>query len=301
MLLHIWQLLKRQRRLRLGPATLHMQFVRSPPVRKSPRTRPLRNDRHRPEAGTVPRTDSLEVAAPAEAYRQEAALLIGVGPGLGNALAKTLAGSGFRLGLVARDGVRLESLAASLRNEGATCKPYPCDVTHESSVESLFDSFTADFGAPDLVVYGLQSFGPGNACDVGVPAFEDGWRHNCFGAFLVSRAATRIMAANGRGTLVLVGSTSALLGREGHLNLAVGKFGQRALAQVLAREVWPKGVHVVHMVIDADIREGEAESYPQAEPTDLAKAVLFLHRQPRSAWTSEIDLRPWNEKFWEHC
>jgi len=88
-----------------------------------------------------------------------------------------------------------------------------------------------------------------------------------------------------RGTIVLTGSTSALVGRAGHLNLAVGKFGQRALAQVLARELWPKGIHVVHLVIDADIHEGEErdDGGPQADPNHISDIVVFLHRQPSSA------------------
>jgi NAD(P)-dependent dehydrogenase (short-subunit alcohol dehydrogenase family) len=156
---------------------------------------------------------------------------------------------------------------------------------------------------PDLVVYSLQWCGPGLAIEIEAPAFEAAWRHNCLGAFHVCRAAARQMIKRGTGTLILVGSTSSLLGRAGHLNLAVGKFGQRALAQVLARELWPKGIHVAHVVIDADISEDPAD-HPQevrADPDHIAEAVLAVHRQPSSAWTSELDLRPWNERFWEHC
>jgi NAD(P)-dependent dehydrogenase (short-subunit alcohol dehydrogenase family) len=102
---------------------------------------------------------------------------------------------------------------------------------------------------------------------------------------------------------VFVGSTSSLIGRAGHLNLAVGKFGQRALAQVMARELWPRGIHVVHAVVDADIAEEplQAATTPQSDPSHIAAAILALHRQPKTAWTSELDLRPWNERFWEHC
>jgi NAD(P)-dependent dehydrogenase (short-subunit alcohol dehydrogenase family) len=107
----------------------------------------------------------------------------------------------------------------------------------------------------------------------------------------------------GSGTIVLVGSTSGLSGRENHLNLAVGKFGLRALSQVMARELWDKGIHVVHCVIDADIKENDLQppSNPQANPEDLADFIFQLHNQPRTTWTSEADIRPFNEKFWEHC
>ena len=88
-----------------------------------------------------------------------------------------------------------------------------------------------------------------------------------------------------------------------HLNLAVGKFGQRALAQVLSRELWPAGIHVAHVVIDADILETDSfdDRHPHSDPGHIAQSVLAVHRQPKTAWTSEMDLRPWNEKFWEHC
>jgi hypothetical protein len=91
--------------------------------------------------------------------------------------------------------------------------------------------------------------------------------------------------------------------RADHLNLAIGKFGLRAIAQVMARELWPEGIHVVHCVIDADIQEDapDPEGAPQTLPEDVAELIYGLHGQPRSCWTSELDVRPWNERFWEHC
>lgn len=153
------------------------------------------------------------------------------------------------------------------------------------------------------MVYGLQSFGPGNSINVEVPAFENSWRHNCLGAFLVSHVAAKAMLLQTRGTIILVGSTSSMVGRSTHLNLAVGKFGQRALAQVLSRELRPKGIHVCHVMIDADIREetDEHRDSPYADANDIVESIVFLHKQPKTAWTSELDLRPWNEEFWEHC
>jgi hypothetical protein len=105
------------------------------------------------------------------------------------------------------------------------------------------------------------------------------------------------------GTIVLVGSTSGLIGRSNHLSLAVGKSGLRALSQVMARKLWPFGIHLVHLVIDADIKDCASDSVdvPQSEPTDLRDLIYSLYRQPKSCWTSEIDARPWNERFWEHC
>jgi NAD(P)-dependent dehydrogenase (short-subunit alcohol dehydrogenase family) len=231
------------------------------------------------------------------------AVIVGVGPGFGYALARRLAADGFDLVLISRDADGLAVLVSEVAAFGTHVVSMGGDITDELDVSSLFKRIAAAFGTPSLVVYSLQEFGPGEVLDVSVPAFESAWRHNCLGAFLVSRAAGRAMRPGGSGSILLIGSTSSLIGRAGHLNLAVGKFGQRALAQVLARELWPAGIHVAHVVIDADIRETNTShhNYPQANPDDIAQTVLAVHRQPKTAWTSEIDLRPWNEKFWEHC
>lgn len=205
--------------------------------------------------------------------------------------------------LASRDAERLDVLAEEIAREGGAAFAYGCDATHEASLAKLMRVVVTNHGVPDLVVYSLQYFAPGYAVDVELSAFEEAWKHNCLGAFLVAREAARAMLPKERGTIVLVGSTSSLIGRAGHLNLAVGKFGQRAISQVLARELWPKGIHVAHVVIDADIYEGELrdDGGPQSQPIDIADIVLGVHKQPRSAWTSEIDVRPSGERFWEHC
>jgi NAD(P)-dependent dehydrogenase (short-subunit alcohol dehydrogenase family) len=149
----------------------------------------------------------------------------------------------------------------------------------------------------------VQGFDPGTALNTEVAAFEESWRANCLGAFIVARKAARRMVTEKRGTIVLVGSTSSLIGRADYLNLAVGKFGLRALSQVMAREWSAMGIHVVHAVIDADIREDDRANGAdkQASPDDLSSLIYSLHKQPKSTWTSEIDARPWNEDFWKHC
>jgi NAD(P)-dependent dehydrogenase (short-subunit alcohol dehydrogenase family) len=240
-----------------------------------------------------------------DAYRilEETALIVGVGPGFGFALARRLAATGMRVALASRNAERLDCLVAEIARAGGTARAYGCNATDERSIARLMSRVSSDFTIPSLVVYAVQSFCPGRVLEVEVAAFEESWRHNCLGGFIVAREAGRAMAPAGRGTIILTGSTSSLIGRADHLNLAVGRFGLRALAQVLAREVWPTGIHVAHVVIDADIQENVlgTDEYPQAAPEHLAEAVLTLHRQPRTAWTSEIDFRPWNEKFWEHC
>lgn len=229
--------------------------------------------------------------------------MVGVGPGLGYALARSFVAAGMRVALASRDAERLDLLVEELRHSAVQpVQAYGCDATDERSIQDLVALVTADLGLPDLVIYSLQSFGPGRAIDISVAAFEQGLRQNCLGGFIVAREAARSMQPRQQGTIVLVGSTSGIHARADHLNLAVGKFGLRAIAHVMARELWPEGIHVVHCVIDADIKENDVPyDGPQAEPHEIAALILGLHRQPRSCWTSEIDVRPWNERFWEHC
>lgn len=330
----IWRGLKRSRVLGLGPVGLHFHFRRRVPhptwwpTWDGPRAVRLvggdvgaadghpamrlrdsadaHDPRCAPAVGQAPAPATAPQTGPQAPTVQApgVALLVGVGPGLGHALVAVMQEAGFEVVAVARDGRRLaQALAPLCRPDRPAVQVRAADATQELSVQRLMAELAAEQRAPALVVYTVQGFGPGRALDVEVCAFEDNWRQNCLGAFIVAREAGRAMRARGAGSIVLVGSTSGLLGREDHLNLAVGKFGLRALAQVMARELWPDGVHVVHCVVDADIREPghESSTWPQALPEDLARMVLALHQQPRSCWTSEVDFRPWNERFWQHC
>jgi NAD(P)-dependent dehydrogenase (short-subunit alcohol dehydrogenase family) len=140
--------------------------------------------------------------------------------------------------------------------------------------------------------------------DTPAEEFERSWRIGCFGGFLVGRGAARLMLKQGAGTILFTGATASLRGGAGFVNLASPKFALRAVAQSLARELDPKGIHVAHVIIDGQIHSERysqlaADRGPDAllEPNAIADAYLHLHRQPRSAWTHELDLRPWVEKF----
>lgn len=297
-----WSALKTWRKVKFGPISLLYKFERAVPVTRNKSPRPNSTRRASGAAGgNAVATGPLTPAGPVRPGG--VALIVGVGPGFGHAMARRLAADGFEVVLASRDAVRLGVLVEEIKSRGGNAFAYGCDATMETSVKALFDLVRANHGAPVLVIYSLQSFGPGVVVDIEVPAFEEGWKHNCLGAFLVARTAAREMLPQSEGTIVLIGSTSSMIGRDGHLNLAVGKFGQRALAQVLARELWPKGIHVAHVVIDADIRDDQtaADGAAHSEPERIAEVVLDIHRQPKTAWTSEIDVRPWNERFWEHC
>jgi NAD(P)-dependent dehydrogenase (short-subunit alcohol dehydrogenase family) len=296
----VWRRLKIWRRIAIGPIALTYSFDRA--------VRTTAGTLLRVPFGAISGQPGLEACTgPDTAKRlpasKQLALVVGVGEGFGFALARQLALDGFDLVLVSRGAERLQPLLVELHALGVTVESYGADATDESSVDRLFDHVCAEHGVPTLVVYSVQGFGPGLAIEIDVPAFESSWRHNCLGAFLVGRCAAKAMLSRGSGTIVFIGSASSLVGRAGHLNLAVGKFGQRAIAQVMARELWPRGIHVAHAMIDAEIDDGSPcdTERPQANPNHIATAIVALHQQPKTAWTSELDLRPWNETFWEHC
>ena len=297
MITKIWRQLKVWRRLHIGPVTMLFGFRRRTPV--TPGTWKL--SRQRELSGTRAAQPHSAKTPPQD--KRGTAVIVGVGTGFGYSLAKKLASDGFDIALLSRNADRLSLLCEELRQRGVKAHSYGLDATHETDVKDIFKKVVERHGTPSMVVYSLQEFTPGDVLDVSVPAFESSWRHNCLGAFLVSQEAARAMSPSGRGSIFLIGSTSSIIGRAGHLSLAVGKFGQRALAQVLCRELWPVGLHVAHVLIDADIRRPNVMSTEavQSDPDDIAISILALHNQPRSAWSSEIDLRPSNEQFWEHC
>lgn len=244
-----------------------------------------------------------------EKISAQVALVAGVGPGLGAALAKRFTQAGMAVAMAARRRDRLESLAAELGGAGGAARAYGCDVTDEAQVEALFSQVRQDLGTPRLVVYNAGAFLRKSLLETSAQEFVDCWKAGCLGGFLVGRAAARLMLAAGeegafRGTILFTGATASLRGSAQFHNLAVGKFGLRALAQSMARELQPKGIHVAHVVIDGQIKSDrlgprEEERGPDAvlDPEAIAETYYQLHLQPRSAWSLEIDLRPWVEKF----
>ena len=233
---------------------------------------------------------------------RETAVVFGVGPGLGWALARRFASDGMQVAAVARDGAKLEALIQS--DGGHDIRPFVADVASADDVLRVFDQVDRDLGDPDLVVFNAGAFLKANVLDIDPADFERCWRIGCLGGLHVGQAAARRMVKRGRGTILFSGATAALRGSAGFANLAVPKFGLRALAQSMARELGPQGVHVGFVVIDGQI---ESERYRHLAnergedsllaPDAIADTYLQLHRQPRSAWTHEVDVRPWSEKF----
>jgi NAD(P)-dependent dehydrogenase (short-subunit alcohol dehydrogenase family) len=228
------------------------------------------------------------------------AIIVGVGPGLGAALARRFAKGGLKVAVAARRADRLGPLAAEIGG-----RAYDCDAGDEAAIEALFARAASDLGPPAAVVYNAGAFQRGAVIETAAAEFERCWRILCFGGFLVGRAAARAMLPAGQGTILFTGATASLRGGANFVNLAVGKFGLRALAQSLARELGPQGLHVAHVIIDGQIedetREGRGPGTRGSDallhPDAIAETYWQLHAQPRSAWTQELDLRPWVEKF----
>jgi NAD(P)-dependent dehydrogenase (short-subunit alcohol dehydrogenase family) len=218
------------------------------------------------------------------------AIVVGVGPGLGAALVRRFANEGMAVALAARQGDRLASLA---KETGG--KAYGCDATVETAVGDLFAAIERDLGHPELVVFNAGGYVRKPIAELSVADVENTWRSNCLGGFLVGRAAAQAMLPAGSGTIIFTGATAAMRGGVNFAAFAMGKFGLRALAQSMARELGPKGIHVAHTIIDGGI--GENTEATKLAPAAIVDAYWHLHRQAKSAWTQELDLRPWAEKF----
>jgi NAD(P)-dependent dehydrogenase (short-subunit alcohol dehydrogenase family) len=229
------------------------------------------------------------------------ALVVGVGPGLGAALVRAFAAADYRVVAAARSIASLPGLEREIAEERVVA--CACDATEPADVERAVET-AAGLGPLALAVFNAGAFVRGGLVDTEPEEFERCWRVGCFAGFLVGRAAAKRMLERGSGTIVLTGATASLRGGAGFVNLAAPKFGLRAVAQSMARELGPKGIHVAHAIIDGQIRSPRYESLlgergPDSllEPDAIAQTYLDLHRQHRSAWTHELDLRPWCEKF----
>jgi NAD(P)-dependent dehydrogenase (short-subunit alcohol dehydrogenase family) len=238
------------------------------------------------------------------------AVVLGVGPvrGLGAELAKYFAHEGLLVFAVGRSPERLAETVARIDVETAgTIIPFVADVTQEDEVTELFRR-VARQSVPELVAYNVDRNERAALLDTSTELFEDLWRKNCWGGFLVGREAIRHFLPRQRGTLIMTGATASLRARPPFTAFAAAKAGLRALAQGMAREFGPQGIHVVHAIIDGVIDGDRARmQFPEyvaakepdglIDPRAIAGTYWMLHRQEKSAWTHEIDLRPYCEGF----
>jgi NAD(P)-dependent dehydrogenase (short-subunit alcohol dehydrogenase family) len=230
------------------------------------------------------------------AYRN--ALIVGAGPGLGASLARTLSrDAGMQVVVAARRRDKLEAIA---RDMGAGI--VTCDATDASAVAALFDEASRHFGGPpDVVVYNASQRVRGPFVEVDAAAVAQAVSITALGAFYVAQQAARRMLPQGRGAILFTGASAGVKGYPQSAAFAMGKFALRGLAQSMARELSPQGIHVGHIVIDGSIRPpgaGVAEGNDeQLDPDAIASTYLHLLNQPRNAWTWEIEVRPWVERF----
>jgi NAD(P)-dependent dehydrogenase (short-subunit alcohol dehydrogenase family) len=227
-------------------------------------------------------------------------LIAGVGPGLGIALATRFARAGYRVAMLARSRERLTALAAQAPDRLVAM---PCDATDPAQVSATFDETELRLGPLVCAIFNAGAYRPGSILDIAPSDFEHCWRVGAFSGFLIGQAAARRMVTRGTGTILFTGATASLRGGANFANLASPKFALRAVAQSMARELGPRGIHVAHVIIDGQIG-GAAAGEDRARAPDsrlapdaIAEVYLDLHRQHRSAWSQEIDLRPWVERF----
>jgi NAD(P)-dependent dehydrogenase (short-subunit alcohol dehydrogenase family) len=235
---------------------------------------------------------------------QKVAVVVGVGPGLGGALAVRFARGGFRVALVARHDESVRPVQTEVDRIGGSARAFLADVADEESVRSTLRRIHEEVGAPEVLLYNAGAFQLGGILELSTATFEQAWRVNCLGGFLSARAVLPSMIERGRGTIIFSGATASLRGSARFAGVAVGKFGLRALAQSMARELGPRGIHVAHVVIDGQIdtprvRANLPERDPKTflDPMAIAETYWSLHSQHASAWSHEIDLRPSVEKF----
>src|SRR5579872_6902031 len=222
----------------------------------------------------------------------EIALIVGTGSGLSASLARLFAKSDMKVALAARKPEKLEALARE-----ANARVYACDASSRTDVPALFKSVTSDLGTPDVVVYNPSYRTRGPIAELDPVEVEKALMVTCYGGFLVGQAAARQMLPRGRGSILFTGASASVKGYALSAPFAMGKFGLRGLVQSMARELAPKGIHIAHFVIDGAIAipsRGVRVSGEDAElqPDAIAQAYLQIHRQHRSAWTWEVELRP---------
>ena len=225
------------------------------------------------------------------------ALIVGVGAGLSASVARTFKKAGMTIALAAR---RAGDLAALAKETGG--KAFACDATKEAEVVKLFADVEAAFGAPDVVVYNASYRTRGPFVDLDPAEVQRSLIVTAFGGFLVAREAAKRMLPMNRGAILFTGASASVKGYPQSAPFAMGKFALRGLAQSMARELSPQGIHVAHIVVDGGIRSA-SRAVPadkpdsMLDPDAIAQTYLELLRQHRSAWSWEIEVRPWVERF----
>lgn len=230
----------------------------------------------------------------------QSALIVGAGTGLSASLARLLSSEGMKVSLAARDTSKLEGLCTETGAEA-----YQCDASDPQQVDVLFSNIEKVAGSPDVVIYNPSARQRGPIADLDPEVVKQAILVTAYGGFLVGQQAAKRMAGKGSGVILFTGASASVKGYAQSASFAMGKFALRGLAQSMARELQPKGVHVAHINIDGGIRNPERpERVPPADrpdsmldPDEIAQTYMHLIRQHRSAWTFELEVRPWLENF----
>ena len=239
-----------------------------------------------------------------------AAIVIGAGDATGGAIARAFAAEGLTacVNRRERNADQLETLAQSIRDDGYQARAFPGDARDEAAMIGLFDQVEAEIGPVEVSVFNIGANVNFPITETTVRVYTKVWEMACLGGFLMGREAAKRMAQRGRGTIIFTGATASLRGGSGYAAFSGAKGALRMLAQAMARELGPQGIHVAHTVIDGaidtDFIKGRHPDFDNAKAQDLilnpdaiAAQYVALHKQPRSAWTHELDLRPWGEKW----
>ena len=245
-----------------------------------------------------------------ESAKRQVCLVVGAGEGVGGAIARAFATDGFVVCVTrrARNLSQLDGLVADIRDKGGEAHAFGVDARSEDETMALFERIERDIGPIEVLVFNIGANVRFGIRETTTRVFTKVWAMACLSGFLAGREAAKRMVPRGRGTILFTGATASVRGGIGFSAFSAAKSGLRAVAQSMARELGPEGIHVAHVIVDGAI-DGvfSRENIPDVEarlardeilkPDDIARNFVWLHHQPKSAWTHEIDLRPWKETW----
>ncbi|WP_159007308.1 SDR family NAD(P)-dependent oxidoreductase [Bradyrhizobium sp. S69] len=243
---------------------------------------------------------------------QKVAMLVGAGDAIGAAVARRFAKGGYTVCIGRRDGAKSQGLVDELTSAGHKIHAFSVDARQESEVQELFAKVEKEIGPIEVCLFNAGSNVNKPLIETTEKLFFKAWELACYAGFLVGREAARVMTARGHGTILFTGATASLRGGKGFAAFASAKFGLRAVAQAMARELGPKNIHVVHLIIDAGVDSPAIHARMKAasgveardiapdsltKTDSIAEAYWFAHQQAKDGWTHELDLRPAGEKW----
>lgn len=237
-------------------------------------------------------------------------LVVGAGDGVGGAIARAFGKEGLEVCITrrARNIDQLEELAQSIRDDGGKAHAYGVDARSEDEMIALFDRIEREVGPLEVVVFNIGANVRFELTETTSRVFQKVWEMACFAGFLTGREAARVMLPRGKGTILFTGASASLRGRQGFSAFSAAKQALRAVAQSAAKELGPRGIHVAHVVVDGAIdgvfartnipdRQERVDRDDILKPEEIASNYVWLYKQQRSAWTHELDLRPWSESW----